>query len=221
MKPRIYKIVYREDKSIYIFRTPRTEKEFQTYEEARAAFDKVRKPKEWILYYSKPTLSGYLDSLGDSVEYPNLIQTEQVQEQQEQILQIADDALTAIKELDTLIAVSDAKSLDIQEINQCLTQVKQHYGEHGLNAVWYSFKHNKSQVLSMFGTYGVEASEYFVSSLQALAQSKGKGNAPCAELTHALARGAALHTARYPPLSNRGGEQKKPKRQERSNVKCH
>ncbi|WP_080659199.1 hypothetical protein [Kingella kingae] len=38
MKPRIYKIVYREDKSIYIFRTPRTEKEFQTYEEARAAF---------------------------------------------------------------------------------------------------------------------------------------------------------------------------------------
>ncbi|CRZ20600.1 Uncharacterised protein [Kingella kingae] len=49
MKPRIYKIVYREDKSIYIFRTPRTEKEFQTYEEARAAFDKVRKPKEWIL----------------------------------------------------------------------------------------------------------------------------------------------------------------------------
>ncbi|CRZ19914.1 Uncharacterised protein [Kingella kingae] len=80
MKPRIYKIVYREDKSIYIFRTPRTEKEFQTYEEARAAFDKVRKPKEWILYHSKPTLSGYLDSLGDSVEYPNLIQTEQVQE---------------------------------------------------------------------------------------------------------------------------------------------
>ena len=38
MKPRIYKIVYREDKSIYIFRTPRTEKEFQTYKEARAAF---------------------------------------------------------------------------------------------------------------------------------------------------------------------------------------
>ena len=94
------------------------------------------------MYYSKPTLSGYLDSLGDSVEYPNLIQTEQVQEQQEQILQIADDALTAIKELDTLIAASD-----------------------------------KSQVLSI---------------------SKGKGNAPCAELTHALARGTA-HGA-LPPL---------------------
>ena len=221
MKPRIYKIVYREDKSIYIFRTPRTEKEFQTYEEARAAFDKVRKPKEWILYYSKPTLSGYLDSLGDSVEYLNLIQTEQVQEQQEQILQILDDALTAIKELDTLIDMSDAKSLDIQEINQCLAQVKQHYGEHGLYSVWYSFKHNKSQVLAMCGTYGLEATEFFVSSLQTLAERKGKGNAPCAVLTHALARGAALHTARYPPPCLIGGEQKKPKRQEWSNVKCH
>ncbi|CRZ21370.1 Uncharacterised protein [Kingella kingae] len=101
--------------------------------------------------------------------------------------------------------MSDAKSLDIQEINQCLIQVKQHYGEHGLNAVWYSFKHNKSQVLSMFGTYGVEASEYFVSSLQALAQSKGKGNAPCAELTHELARGQHC-TRRVTPPCLIGGE---------------
>ena len=83
--------------------------------------------------------------------------------------------------------------------------MKQHYGEHGLNAVWYSFKHNKSQVLVMCGTYGLEATEFFVSSLQTLAERKGKGNAPCAELTQRV-RGAALHTARYPPCLI-GGEQ--------------
>lgn len=100
--------------------------------------------------------------------------------------------------------MSDAKSLDITEINQCLEQVKQSYGEHGLHSVCYSFKHNKSQVLVMCGTYGLEATEFFVSSLQTLAERKGKGNAPCAELTHALVWGQHC-TRRVAPLSNRGG----------------
>ncbi|STR01831.1 Uncharacterised protein [Kingella kingae] len=73
MKPRIYKIVYREDKSIYIFRTPRTEKEFQTYEEARAAFDKVRKPKEQILQILEPAFTNnYLINFNICEIYPSL-----------------------------------------------------------------------------------------------------------------------------------------------------